>query len=508
MMIITLLVSEINKNNYITPNQMREPRDPDDYTHPHQKLLRLYSSHDRYNVIRLAEYLDQPNPFYVINMGNYGDFRNLNLWSLIPKEDIKILTENKIPILLWFPLEGPDHSTIDEWKNVIEAKNSVGLTDNKMFVLTVSPVLEQNYKNPVLHLGPNSELDNTEFILSVNYCIQFGNYALEGSKYTFFDGARHNCCKITDHDFNRKKYNFLCLNHLIHTRFNRLLLLQSLYCANSPFKDNIISAIWGDLSKSNPLLYDTNAKKQKFYEDLVIFMSNHDKKITNDKSLIHLIEILEELNIYNFADYTKLKKIEKSNLSESALFLYNLIIDSLNEDIFPVQYLSDTKKIDRNRSKNFGNFNISWDKQWYIESWFSIITESWDYNDNQQTEHSALYFPMLSEKTIKAIINHHPFIIFGSPGCNNVLEKYNFRRFDQTLLGLPEEFSIGNLPFIEKQRLFIEALERFSEKSHAEKVSLWNKVEKDIIHNFEVLMNTDWIEVQYNLMLESIGHNN
>jgi len=498
---ITLLISKITEDDYITPNQMRERKDPDDYTYMHKELLKLYASHDLYNVVSLKEYIDQPNPFYVINMGNYDDFIDVSLWSLIPKEDIKVLVENEIPILLWYPLEGPDNSVLKDWKNLIEAKKSAGLTNNKIFVLTVSPLLKQNYKNPMLQTDIDPWLDDVGFMLSINYCILFGNYAL-GSKRTFIDKTKKISCKITDHDPDRKTYDFLCLNHLVQTRINRLLLLQSLYCKENLFDNNIISAIWSDLP-----VCDNDRKKEEFYQSLLMFIYNHDKKITNDKSLIHLIEILEELDIYNFEDYTKLKKIEKSNLSESALFLYNLIIDSLDNKITPVTKLGDTVKKNVNLLNNHNDFNIHWHSQWYKKSWFSIITESWDYFSEQQTEDAALYFPMISEKTIKAIINHHPFIIFGSPGCNNVLEKYNFRRFDQTLLDLPEEFSIGNLPFIEKQRIFIDALERFSKKSHARKVSLWNKAKKDITHNYEVLMNTDWIKVQHDLMIDRIKAN-
>ena len=58
------------------------------------------------------------------------------------------------------------------------------------------------------------------------------------------------------------------------------------------------------------------------------------------------------------------------------------------------------------------------DKRFYTDSYFSLVTETC-FNENLR----------ITEKIVKPIINYHPFVIVGSPGCLDLLKFYGFKTF-------------------------------------------------------------------------------
>lgn len=542
---ITLLVSEISNDHHITPTDLIDD-DPSSrhgsrgwYKH-NNDLLNTYSSHKLFNVIRLAEYDQHPNPYYVINMRVWEDFLDPNIWNVIPEDQEAILAKYKIPILLWHPLEGSDDATFDDWRKIETAKKSTKLRDNKIIVLCVAPLRERNLTKK--YTQSESKLENIDFVFSINYNIKYGNFNISNQPISFYEEKKPILCSIEDHDPNKKKCDFLCLNNRVETRLNRILLLQSLYLEKKLYNNNLISARWY-LHNTNSFVLNNNKKRSiLFFDQLQGLLIHHDKKITNDKSFLRIIEILENIldgeeyisddNIYTLKK--ELSCLNKENFSKAANFLSTLILNSIDKGIFSKRKLDkEHPKVLEEDENNFmltrkkeqlpksillsgssvslspenissmqnGYINDHWHPDWYKESWFSIITESWTYHESQIENDMCSYHPIISEKTAKAILNHHPFIIFGPPGCNEVLEMQGFKRFDQSLLGLPEKFSNGQLSAIEMLSVLIDALKQFSNKNHKEKEKLWNHIKNDVVHNFDVLMNTDWIKVQHDLIL-------
>ena len=234
-------------------------------------------------------------------------------------------------------------------------------------------------------------------------------------------------------------------------------------------------------------------------------MFYHDKKITSDAQLHKLIKTLCNTHDNDLKNEL-LKIIESGRVTRSVKFLCNLILQSLKNDssIFPKKIIDlDHHQVLYNRESP--KLNSCWNNDWYKTSWFSIITESWHFHPYQKSDNIQLYFPMISEKTIKAIMNNHPFIIFSAPGTSRLINKFGFKTFNQPLLGLPENFDEEVIPVTERLYVFIEALKKFSAKSHGEKVNIWNSIKPDIVYNTQILRKTDWIKVQHDLILEYGG---
>lgn len=548
---ITFLFDNILKNKFVSVTDALSISPERLMWDPlNQNLLQLYNSHDLFNMIPIDDYDNHPNSYYVISMRSWCDFTDTYLWSSISENHIDILVTHNIPILLWYPLEAPDNSHASDWKKIIDIKNSSRLRNNKLLMLSASQVVQCNAAGDFIKTS--NELDKIGVIPSINYNIQYGAYIIPNmeSGRSFYYKHKQLVCNAVDHDLSEKKYDFVCLNNIIETRLNRLLLLQALYVNKNLYEKNIISARFG---LDNGMLSRSAYNRLEFFlTRLQSIIKYHDTElISTDESLSKLINMFcKSVNIYDhgpplYQQFNALKKelglIDKSELSDTANFLRQLLFQTIDVSggVFPKQVPDQEhprveqedkdilktyeQSVTKNKivgdlcgvntgptgviyNQNNGMLNTYWNPRWYKDTWFSIITESWDFHDEDVSNGVYTYFPIMSEKTVKSILNHHPFITFGSPGQSRLLQKCGFKTFDQSLLGLPNDFTIGNLSLIERLYHLVASLENFSKKSHQEKSAIWDSVKSDTIHNFNVLLESDWIAVQHDLILNCDTH--
>lgn len=139
----------------------------------------------------------------------------------------------------------------------------------------------------------------------------------------------------------------------------------------------------------------------------------------------------------------------------------------------------------------------SWNKKWYENTWCSIISETHTNDLRNHLTSCSIESPLITEKTIKAILNHHPFTIYGHSYSTRMLNDLGFRTFDDTWFNLPDD-TYTTLP----QRLtrLIHCLHALSKLSHEELTDKWNNIVPDLIYNRNHLLNTDWSEIQANML--------
>lgn len=520
---ITLLVDDIIEETgegfprFITPSSNAvvnySGEVSDGWNECNQRLLRLYNLHDSFSVIPFKDYKNQSNPHYLINMTDWYYFINPDIWENIPKNNLDILLKHKIPILLWYPLEGPDNSNLGVWHNMIDMKNKVGLIKNRVLVLSTTDLKKYYFKKKSVPKTWTNQLNEICFIPSVNYAVD--------------NGISYKSDYVLHNDFSKKNKDFLCLNNTIDSRINRLMLLQSLYITEDLYKKNIISSIWKTGFEENmPLAYDNGLKKQFFIKEFKKIIFFHDKKIITDPDFKKLIKVLKNTCDFDLKD--ALLNLEPLVNSKLVKFLCHLAIKTISgpKSVFPKKMLSEDYSLAVFDIKNQNNDNDSlyrilpwWPRphtgpemhmcyshRWYTTSWFSIITESWELRPEQGSDVVHIYFPMMTEKTIKTIVNNHPFVVFSAPGSTRLLNKLGFKTFDQSLLGLPENFDEEVLSLTERTYIFIKALKKFSEKSHKEKIEIWKSIKPDVIYNSDRLRKTDWIQFQHDLILKHGQH--
>jgi hypothetical protein len=110
--------------------------------------------------------------------------------------------------------------------------------------------------------------------------------------------------------------------------------------------------------------------------------------------------------------------------------------------------------------------------------------------------------PMITEKTIKAIINHHPFIIWGHANNTNLLESVGFRTFNEKLLKMPPDPSDDNVTFFQRLHNLIQSLIHIQHLSNSDLEKMWSSLEEDTIHNYKTLINTDWVRLHHDKLMQ------
>lgn len=108
----------------------------------------------------------------------------------------------------------------------------------------------------------------------------------------------------------------------------------------------------------------------------------------------------------------------------------------------------------------------------YLETAYSVITETYYSEDN----------PSVTEKTYRAIINRHPFVLVGCPGMLQYLKNFGFKTFDQYFTNSDYDNIVDD---IERLQAITENIIEFPTVLEKYK----DDIEKDVEYNY-ILINS------------------
>ena len=256
------------------------------------------------------------------------------------------------------------------------------------------------------------------------------------------------------HNPTQKKKLFLCLNN--HPRLSRQLLLKALQLSNL-YEYGIVS---------------NRAETTSINLDSIILLFQQENSETSNPDIKDLLE--QEFNLTRYQ--------EKMSVNESLGF-FKLLLSLEHREVS--QILID----------DFTYVQQEWSPSWYKESWCSIITETFI-----EIRPGVTPGPIITEKTLKPILNFHPFVIFGHAYSHTFLQSLGFKTFEQSWFGLPADGEVGNKTLLERTTNLIESLKRLSMLTNEELTEKWKQIKPDLVYNQELLKNTDWARVQRNLI--------
>ena len=120
---------------------------------------------------------------------------------------------------------------------------------------------------------------------------------------------------------------------------------------------------------------------------------------------------------------------------------------------------------------DFHNFLSRKDE--YEKSYFTIVSET-----NAESNYS-----FITEKTIKPIMNLHPFVVLGNPQTLKVLKSFGFQTFDKWWdESYDEEFD-----FKSRAKKLLDVVTNLCNKTHDEWIQMMIEMEEILIHNKNIL---------------------
>lgn len=173
---------------------------------------------------------------------------------------------------------------------------------------------------------------------------------------------------------------------------------------------------------------------------------------------------------FNEADYTKIVNGIHNNKHKFPLLLNNHDASNTNE------LLAD-------------------DKQYYDNSYFSLVTETFFFNDTNNTglkwEERSVFF---SEKIFKPIICKHPFILVSRPHSLKYLKKIGYKTFHPYINESYDDIEKDSDRLI----AIVNEVERLSKQTPEEWITWLKNVEDIIEHNYNLIINKSRDDFEYN----------
>jgi len=424
-------------------------------------------------------------------------------------------TKYTLPIMMNLKLENPNDSAftgyfapISEPYNHFYNRTSefcnyvVQHTKNTKFILTKDIVNKINPSNLYLVVLENLNVNNMfeyysddkfkmeDFFspMLLNMIKTYSNF-----KIVFMDNGEgaylHN---IT---FLEKIHNFLKRNDIHHT--NKVFISTNnnaiLELKNSKkfinFKNQIVlfannylitmaGRFMSDLRINNNSMFEngytysiqTNLKIDKKEKYFLMYNRNSERihrpyfvNLLYKNNLLNkgFVSFLENPTFVEFlnkqTDYPSLKltKDDISDIQQNYTNYYPLVIDDDNAD----------------RVADYHNFLSRKDE--YENSYFTIISET-----NAESSYS-----FITEKTIKPIMNLHPFVVLGNPFTLEVLKSYGFKTFDKWW-----DESYDNIKnFKTRSNKLLDIVNMLCNKSDNEWIEMLKEMEETLIHNQKLL---------------------
>jgi hypothetical protein len=126
---------------------------------------------------------------------------------------------------------------------------------------------------------------------------------------------------------------------------------------------------------------------------------------------------------------------------------------------------------DSQRVSDFHNFLSR--KNEYENSYFTIVSET-----NAESEYC-----FITEKTVKPLMNLHPFLVLGNPFVLRSLRKYGFKTFDKWW----DESYDEELDFKKRANMVFEITKQLCNKSHEEWIQMLTEMENLLMYNKNIL---------------------
>lgn len=431
---------------------------------PNKTLMLHFTKGNLVNLLLKNDYKGQDNTFYLLNIRQNDDIENFD-WNSLSEDCLNFLRSTEIPVLFWYPLESIANINIEVFKRIIEHRDNLNLK-NKIVILSLS-VFKDLRGNTVLFSDIDIKLKDVKLVRSLGFLIRYSSKNIVGrSVIDIFRQQNKIISSAEELYYMPKKFNFLCMNN--KPSFNRVLMLQWLWSAKKRtlWENNLITCRHNPNDWPNFNLTILSRIAGSLYSQ---------KTSLNNKELNF---ILETFNVH-------IPSVLSSYAGNDplVLFLKNYYYQVLNSNIYPQTLLEFDIYQD--------NLNDGFRKLWFKQSLFSLITES--YIDKVSTN---LETPMLTEKTVKAIMNFHPFVIFAHGYSHKLLNEYGFRTFEY-LIDLPKDGDIGNSTLIERFYTLANCLENFTPYS----IDI-GRLKKDAIHNYNHLVNIDWCGKQIQTLID------
>lgn len=402
------------------------------------------------NLLTKEMYSHSQNSFYLICISQKYDLEEQFFWNYMSSDTIDFLKRTNIPILLYYASEGVGFTDYKYYIKMIEKRNELGLT-NKFVLFSLSNFVDiLGKKISLSELDPI--LEDFKWVPSLSFLIRYA------CKTTLSDSTIehwiNNSYIIKEHDYAAKKFNFVCLNNL--PSYNRILLLKVLYHNKELWDNNIISNR-NTYPENKPSFNSTLMKIIHKEKDYVDEKYRFGKIISNNMDQFLATSGFSELVIF-------IRKL--TTWSECPTTLIDDITLQLND-----------------------RFNLSWFK----DCVFSLVTETYQWHEANK----FLNFPMVTEKSIKPIVQRQPFLIFGYPNNHKLLNDLGFKTYEE-LLGFPKDGDIGNLTTVERLYNITKGLYNF------DKTKLNVGLLKEYADfNYNHLVNTDWRRLQCDLLTYS-----
>lgn len=142
-------------------------------------------------------------------------------------------------------------------------------------------------------------------------------------------------------------------------------------------------------------------------------------------------------------------------------------------------YLDDAPKIDKVIMVHSFNKDC---KQFYEETYFSVVTETLCMRIHSQDGHTGIG-RLLSEKTFKAMLNKHPFILVGVPKTLQLLKELGYKTFSPWI----DESYDDEYDDCKRLLMIIQEIKKLS-GLNPDELTKFLKFARDIVeHNFKTL---------------------
>ena len=398
------------------------------------------------DLVEKDSYIHKSYSFYVINISNAEHLIDQTFWNYIDEKTLDFLSKTNIPILLFYPLEGTGYLATEVYTGIIDTRNKLNLK-NKFFLLSLSYYNDHNFNKFSLS-NLSDKLVDFEWVLSTCFFLRYvGKNHLGNSTIDYW--MKENKI-IKKYDLAQKQYDFLCLNNV--PTLNRILLLKTLYNNKALWHNNLIS---------NRFDYNDNAGTQSELTDLI----HTEKKYFKNKNY-HFLNYEDRYHFLKFDD----------DLSQFINELFHNPLAptiSLQNDGPPINDVFET--------------------DWYDKTVFTLITETYAWRKEYYCNYT-----MFTEKTIKSIIQKHPFIIFSYNNNHKLCNHLGFKTFEE-ILGVPKDGELGNITTLERLYNLYLCLQKFDKKKlNVEKIIEYTD------YNYNHLITENWYQKQIELLKDSI----
>ena len=233
------------------------------------------------------------------------------------------------------------------------------------------------------------------------------------------------------------------------------------------FKNSITKSVYGEIRPKKALLLNRRLRLHRLILLSILLNDGYLDKTLNSFDL----SMDSFPNFYNWIDgqyFQNTKKFYDRELLNKAKEGY-LQLNKMGKNTIDYENLHEVI------GYGFESSNL------YSDTYFSIVTETEFFQNS--------YF--ISEKSIKPIMQLHPFIIVGSPYTLKILKSYGFKTFDKWWDESYDNIEDTNDRLIELYKLITLLLD----KSDDEWVSMINEMKSVLVHNRDILLKYNYENV-------------